>query len=94
MSEPTLEDAPTPQTAAGRAALEQHGKGLDWDAIAAAAIAAQGSDQVAKSADPELATLRVRHRRVILAAHQACDNVLELFAALAQDEHYEPRPPP
>ena len=91
MSE-SIEAVPTPQTAAGRAALEQHLMGHDWDAVAAAAIAAQDVDQLAQSA--ELETLKARHRRLALAAHQACDNVLELFAALAQDEHYEPRPPP
>jgi hypothetical protein len=91
VSEQGTEAVPAPETAAGRAALEQHSKGLDWDAIAAAAIATQDANQLAQSS--ELESLKARHRRVVFAAHQACDNILELFAALAQEGHHETIPP-
>lgn len=90
VSEQGAETELVPQTAAGRAALEQHRMGHDWDAVAAAAIAAQDQNQAALGA--ELESIKARHRRLAMAAHQACDNILELFSALAQDEHSEPRP--
>lgn len=75
-----------PLTAAGRAALEQHSKGQDWDSIAAAAIEAARTER-----ESECEAVQARHQRLVAAAHQVCDSISELFTALAQEEHHEAR---